>query len=242
MLGALRFLTVIPLPGAHRPPGNRDLLAFPLVGALVGLTWVLAALTTEAFILPAVAAALVLGVDALVTGALHLDALADVGDGVGSRRRSAEALAVMRDSAIGAVGATALLVVTLLRYGALQGIIIFPLAFAVPALVIPPMVGRAAMVLLLGTVSGRDGGSLAATVARPSGNVVAGVALIAAFLATALARGPGLAAAGAGGVVVVLWGLWWRRRFGVLTGDGAGAGGLLAETVALLVFALRAAF
>jgi adenosylcobinamide-GDP ribazoletransferase len=56
---------------------------------------------------------------AVVTGGLHLDGLADFADALGSRRRGAEALAVMRDSAIGAMGAAALVFVVLLQAGSL---------------------------------------------------------------------------------------------------------------------------
>ena len=48
---------------------------------------------------------LALATIALLTGGLHLDGLADFADGLGSRRPAAEALAIMKDSAIGALGA-----------------------------------------------------------------------------------------------------------------------------------------
>src|SRR5262249_56950232 len=51
------------------------------------------------------AAALAIGVLALLTGGLHLDGLADTADGLGSRRLRDEALAIMRRSDIGSVRA-----------------------------------------------------------------------------------------------------------------------------------------
>ncbi len=56
---------------------------------------------------------------AIVTGGLHLDGLADFGDALGSRRRGADALAVMRDSSVGAIGAATLVFVVLLQAGSL---------------------------------------------------------------------------------------------------------------------------
>ena len=58
------------------------------------------------------AAALGLGVAALLTGALHLDALADTADALGGATRERR-LEIMRDHAIGAFGAVALVVVLL---------------------------------------------------------------------------------------------------------------------------------
>lgn len=167
---------------------------------------------------------------------MHLDALADVADGVGSRRRGAEAVAVMRDSAVGAVGALAVVLVCLVRYSALIGLIGFPLRQVVGPLIAAPVAGRLAMVLLLALVPPRPDGSLAAAVARPTGAVVAGAALL-AVLAAGIPDRRGLAGLAVAGAVAFLFAAWWRRRFGDLTGDGVGAGGLLAETAALLTSA-----
>src|SRR5207237_6205952 len=68
-----------------------------------------------------VAAAIALTVGALLTGGLHLDALADTADGLGGRSR-ARALEIMRDHAIGSYGATALGLDLLLKAGALAAL------------------------------------------------------------------------------------------------------------------------
>lgn len=227
MTGALRFLTVLPVPGAHRAPTARTLLAFPLVGGLLGLVW---AAVGAAGLLPAtVLAALVLVVDALLTGGLHLDAVADVADGVASRRPPEEAVTVMRDPRVGAAGALALVLVCLLRWTALV-----PLAGAL-ALVAVPVSGRVAMVLLLALLPPRDG-SLSTALARPGAPVVLAVCGLGALLA-ALPGSAGLLALAVGCAAALGYGLWWRARFGPATGDAVGAGGLLAETFALICLA-----
>lgn len=235
MISALRFLTILPVPGPHRAPDTRALLAFPVVGLLIGIAWAVTSRADQLFTNSGVAAALVLLVDALLTGALHLDALADVADGAASRRPREQAVRIMRDSAVGAVGALALVLVTLLRHAALIGLVSYP-----PLLIIAPVVGRVAMVLIMAVVPPRPDGSLAAALTRPTGAVVVGVSLLGALF-VALADPRGLIALALSLVWVVGFALWWRRRFGDLTGDGVGACGLTAETLALVALgALRA--
>lgn len=236
MLGAVRFLTVLPVPGLHGPPTQASLAAFPLVGVLIGLLWLAVASRGEDFVNTGIAAALILVVDAVVTGALHLDATADVADGVASRRRGEEAVAVMRDSAVGAGGASALVLVCLVRYSALVGLVGFSLATVAGPLLVAPMTGRLAMVLLLTALSPRRDGSLAAGPPRPSPAAVA-AAVATTVVVTVLLEARLLVAVGSALAALALYGAWWRRRFGGLTGDGAGAGGLLVETVVLLVAA-----
>jgi adenosylcobinamide-GDP ribazoletransferase len=237
MLDALRFLTVLPLGRQEGPPQARGVAAFPLVGLLVGLVWaVVAAVVSDPrfFGVTAVAAAFVLIADALLTGGLHLDAFADVADGVASRLDRDGALTVMREPTIGAVGAAALLLVCLLRFALLITAVDF--AFR---LVAAPVAGRAAMALLLGRVPVREGSSLAYAFTRP-GAVPLAVAVVAALLLVAFtAQAQGLAALALALVATAAYGGWWRRRFGGLTGDGVGACGFVAETVALLALAAR---
>lgn len=243
MLDAIRFLTVLPRTrrGRTGAPGPGSLVAFPLVGLLVGAFWWAAAAGAHwLWGSAAVAAALVLVVDALLTGGLHLDALADVTDGAASRRPREEAIAIMRQPAVGALGAAALVLVVLLRWAWLAALV--P---ASPMLIAAPVAGRLAMVVLMWRAPPADDGSLAAAFGRPSPTQVV-AASIAAVACAAIAGfvppggGPvaGLAALAAAVGLSLGYARWWRRRFGGLVGDGVGACGLVAETAALAVLAL----
>ena len=68
------------------------------------------------------AAALALGRERLLTGALHEDGLADVADGFGGGRDTAAKLEIMRDSRLGTYGALILLVSFAAKVSALAAI------------------------------------------------------------------------------------------------------------------------
>lgn len=232
VIAALRFLTVLPLPGPHRAPTAASVVAFPLVGVVVGVVWVATALLAEP-VAPSLllVATLVLVADAAITGGLHLDGLADVADGVASRRPAEDAVRIMRDSAVGAGGVVALVLVSLLRQSALLSVLgTQPRPWS---LVVAPVAGRAAMVLVLALVPARTDGSLAASIPRPGPRTTAAALAVAVVAAAALGPRPVIA------LVLALattagYAAWWRRRFGDLSGDGAGAVGVIAETLALL--------
>lgn len=113
LLAAITLLTILPVPArAQRSIGAREVAAsapwFPVVGAVLGLAigtvgWAAADRS------PALAGALVAALLALVTGALHLDGLADSADALGARGGSRERrLEIMRDSSTGAYGTVAI--------------------------------------------------------------------------------------------------------------------------------------
>jgi adenosylcobinamide-GDP ribazoletransferase len=179
------------------------------------------------------AAALAVAAEALVTGAIHLDALADTADGLGAPTRE-RALEVMREPAIGSFGATALGLDLLVKTAALAALLDGP--DPVLAAVAAFALGRAAPLAL----------SWALPYARPGGGL--GVSLEGApWLAAGLLLGIGAAvgplglrglwlAAGAAGAVLVV-GLVARRRLGGVTGDVLGAAVELATTLALVAAA-----
>jgi adenosylcobinamide-GDP ribazoletransferase len=235
---ALAFLTILPVGRSAPFRGRATLLAFPAVGAVVGAAWWVAAGAGMRWWGPMVAAGLVLAVDLVLTGGLHLDAVADVGDALGSRRPAATVREVLADPRIGGIGAATLLVVGLLRFGALVQL----LADAhLVMLVAVPVVGRAAMVTALATMP-PTAGSLASALVEPARGwtwAVTGTTAIAVTAAAAAAGGGGLAA----GLLAAVLALGmaaaaaagWRRRYRAASGDLAGACGVLAETLALLV-------
>jgi adenosylcobinamide-GDP ribazoletransferase len=117
---ALAFLTRVP---CGRRPVTEAALAwaaawFPAVGCLLGLaaSALLAGLDRAGSLVAAVAT---VGFLALVTGAFHEDGLADSADALGGAFDRAKLFAILKDSRIGSFGATALVLVLLLRVSAL---------------------------------------------------------------------------------------------------------------------------
>src|SRR3982750_3859085 len=97
--GALTFLTQVPLARLVTLEGNdvaRGSVVFPAVGAGGGAAGGAAALPFAPRLPSFTAAALACTVMVIVTGAMHLDALADTADALGARTRE-HALEVMRD-------------------------------------------------------------------------------------------------------------------------------------------------
>src|SRR5918994_786536 len=112
-LAAVAFLTRIPLGRVGELDGaavRRSAPLFPLVGGAIGALGGGIVDLAAGPLPPLAAAALGLGVVALVTGGLHLDALADTADALGGTTKE-HRLEIMRDHAIGSFGAVALVVV-----------------------------------------------------------------------------------------------------------------------------------
>jgi adenosylcobinamide-GDP ribazoletransferase len=233
-LVAVAFLTRIPvgrLVAAGPDDVARAAPLFPVVGAAVGAA---AGLTADVLTgpLPAQAAgALAVGVAALATGAMHLDALADTADALGASSRE-RALEILRDHAIGAFGATALVVVLLVDSAAFAG-----LAGAGDAALVGLAAGAAGRAVTLPLAAAlpnaRPGGGQGLVLAglRPW-QVSLGVAL--ALCLAVPAGGAGLAAVAAAAGAGVLLGLFYRRWLGGVTGDLLGAAAKVAETAALV--------
>jgi cobalamin 5'-phosphate synthase/cobalamin synthase len=245
MRAAIGFLTVVPVGGALRSaPGRNALLAFPLVGfAVGGATAAVAWGGAELWTVP-VGAALAVALDLLLTGALHVDAVADTADGLASRRPADEALRIMREPTVGAVGAAAAAVTLLLRFAWIAALASEGLWWLIPA---APACGRAAMVVALAAGGSPASGSLASGLGGAASRAASGVVILTAIALSALAGAAGadatgaalgVAAALAATVVAFAGARAWRRRFGGMTGDGAGALGTLAELSAFAVLAL----
>ena len=132
---ALRFLTVLPVPrGVSAAPEvtGRSLLAYPLVGLVMGVGLVLAAGST-AWTAPPLQAALVVAVWAVLSGALHLDGLADSADAfLGGHGDANRTLSIMKDPRSGPAGVVAVTLVLLLKYAALAPAISWGALVAAP--------------------------------------------------------------------------------------------------------------
>src|SRR6266702_1833200 len=100
---AVSFLTVLPVANKDGGAGTRLGRAyFPAIGALVGLVAGSVLVLVEAISTPLLGAAAAVATLCLLTGAIHVDGLADSADGLLGRGDAARRLEVLRDPRPGA--------------------------------------------------------------------------------------------------------------------------------------------
>jgi adenosylcobinamide-GDP ribazoletransferase len=240
---AITLLTAVPLPGrAPGVPERRTVTAALYLAPVVGLVLGAAAAGVLIGVRAGhggslLASVLAIAVLAALTRGLHLDGLADLADGLGSRQPARQALDIMQRSDIGPFGVVSLVLVLLVQ---------------ITALARADQTGRGPVAVIAAAVTARLAITLACRrgvpAARPGGlgALVAGVVRPEAVAI--------IAAAAVGGAVVLGWiyavavaaGLATSliltalavRRLGGITGDVLGA---VAETT-LAVCLLATAF
>lgn len=235
---AASFLTILPV-GPCSPASEDDLAhsfgLFPLVGFILGTVLAVEDLALSRWFGSTLGSGLIILTLVVVTGALHLDALADTADALGARSNRERALEILRDSRIGVFGTIAIVLWLGLYWtalAALQG----PRRTA--AIYLAPGLGRWAMVAV---AAGLD-------YLRPTGagsflkpqwtwsnlriaSAIAVVAIIPVFSSQSRA-------ATAAAIVVAIAARWFYRRWlGGVTGDLLGAAGAIAELAAIVLMA-----
>jgi len=220
---------------------GRATVYFPLVGLVIGI--VLAALCWLLdFILPlSVVNVLLIVALVMMTGALHLDGLADTCDGLAGHRSVEDRWKVMRDSRTGAFGVVGIVLLLLAKYVSLNSV---PSTLLIPVLVFMPVVSRWAMVYAI----------FAFPYARPAGLGTAyksatrwpqfAVATV-VTLAVAAALFPlfsfmGFVLVAGVWIIATLLSFYFKRKFAGLTGDTYGAINEVSEVMALVITILAA--
>src|SRR5882762_8687567 len=144
---AMAFLTVLPVAAAEGGPGERLGRAyFPAIGAVVGLVAAAVFALMDSFSTPLLAAVAAVASLALLTGALHLDGLADSADGLFGGGDVSRRLEVMRDPRLGSFGTVA---VVLVLVGEVAALASMSAGRAVAALVIAGALSRLAMLFVI---------------------------------------------------------------------------------------------
>jgi adenosylcobinamide-GDP ribazoletransferase len=236
---AFSFLTILPVIDTQ--PASEDTVAasfqwFPIVGftlgaALVGEDWLLAHVFAQVIR----SVLIVLSLTA-ITGAVHLDGLADTADAFGAGRDRERALDILRDSRVGTFGASAIffdLTLKILALSTLAG------NRRVAALLVAPMLARWAMLFLVATGlpylrSSGAGSTLLSNSAGKGGwpyrIVTAFTFLVAILVGDPITLGVAL-------VVGFAIRLFYGRWLGGVTGDLIGACGELVEIAVLVTMA-----
>jgi adenosylcobinamide-GDP ribazoletransferase len=235
---ALALLTTLPVPvAAPTEPDEhgRAPLLYPVVGLLIAVL-LIAACWALFDLPPLAAAALVLALWVVLTGALHLDGLADCADALlGGHADADRRRAILKDPHTGSAAVVAVVVVLIGKFAGLAAALDH--GSLVPLLAAPVLARGAALALMCSLPYASPGGLAEvahAHLPRQSGwlvvTLVAGLTLFTvpqALLATI--------------ALTALVGSAARRRLGGATGDVYGAQIELIETAVLLVLAAPSA-
>jgi len=149
LAAAMRFLTIIPVPGGGEKDGSffgGALFYFTITGIIIGAGGALFSYLLS-MVLPSLVTAVILTIFlSIVSGFLHLDGLADSFDGLLSARPAHQSLEIMRDSRIGVMGAAAITALFLLKTTTINSIDHHEL---IVAMLIVPAAGRTSIVIMM---------------------------------------------------------------------------------------------
>lgn len=249
---AVGTLSVLPARQSvvDRRTAGRAMELAPLVGLVLGLLAACVLLSSRlVFGSPLLASVLAVGALALLTRGLHLDGLADLMDGLGSRRDPEGTRAVMKEPAVGAFGVLWLVLLPLVQVAALEGSVNQGRGTA--SLVLAVFTGRLAITAACRSTAAATAEGLGALVATSVRRGVTSAWLLAlplfalyavhdkdALGSDAVRVVRTLAAPLAALVVARLLRGHAVRRVGGLTGDVLGALSEVATTVCLVVLCL----
>jgi adenosylcobinamide-GDP ribazoletransferase len=232
---ATQFLTRIPVPTVENYSSeefSRSSVWFPLVGLGIGAVVSLAMFVCEH---RSVGLAAVVAVVAWVwlTGALHLDGLADLSDALAASHRDPQRFfAVLADPHLGAFGVISIVLALMLKVAGMAQLPESAL-YALPLVPAWARLGTLAWSRWLKPLKPGQGERFAWHL-HAGWIVVWGVLLLAASAWTApiLCIGP---------IVIAAWGAWLKWRLGGVTGDCLGAGVEVTEIALLIALAFAGA-
>jgi adenosylcobinamide-GDP ribazoletransferase len=230
---AAAFLTILPVGdnSATAAELTRSLGWFPLIGFSLGAILAGADYVLAYFIASAVRSTLLVLALTAVSGAVHLDGLADTADALGAGRDRVRALEILRDSRIGSFGAAAVFFVLALKVAALAS----AAHSRSIALYLAPGMARWAMVAVpyrLPYLREHGAGSALLSVQGEHNLRVASIITLLALLLTGSLR----AIRGVIVAIILIWmfRVFYARWLGGITGDLIGAAGEVVEAAALI--------
>jgi adenosylcobinamide-GDP ribazoletransferase len=240
LLAALRFLTIVPIPGtwgtaeddlAHSVPW------FPIIGLMLGAMAAVVAWGLSLVAPPFVVAAVTVIVLMSFSGCLHLDGLSDTADGFLSSRSRERILEIMKDSHIGAMGVIAIVCVLLVKFASLASLSTTSLW---PAVLLMPLAGRCAIVVHMALLPYARPSGLGAIFYRgsPRWAAVWAVSIFAA-VAWGVLGSRGLIVWAACIVATLMVSAYTYRKIGGATGDTFGAVCEIIEVVPALILTLE---
>ncbi len=236
-LAALRFLSILPAGKQYGFAGHRMVPYFPLVGILLGVFVALGDIFLRRIFPIPVASLIDVLLLAVVSGGLHLDGLADTADGIFSHKTQEEALRIMKDSRVGTMGVLALVFVLAIKWAGISSIH----EHRSLCLIIIPAYARAAFTVAIYFLDyiRPEGGTGAVFFGMKKG--ISGLAYIVIPIGISLLIGSRTILLNCTFFAVVgLVVLYYKKRFGGVTGDMLGALGEVTEAMLFLFLGIGA--
>jgi adenosylcobinamide-GDP ribazoletransferase len=234
LVGAVQFLTRVPIRTSRAIPHERCIPWFPIVGVLIGALVGGVAVGLGELVPASVAAACAVVVGLLVTGAFHEDGLADIADAFGGGATRERRFEILKDSRHGTYGVAALCSSVVLRIVSAAAIASSAAVFG--GFVTAHALGRGAAVVAMWVAPAASDAGLGADHARRLRRIPSAVGVLAALVVCALLvgwwLGPIVAVAVAGGGATVWLAM---RKIGGLAGDVLGAIEQVVECLVLIV-------
>jgi adenosylcobinamide-GDP ribazoletransferase len=230
LFSALAFLTRIPIPEKLKSRKLNGMFAgYPLAGLLIGgmlsLVFFLCGLLAPA----AVGTVVLIAFSLLLTGAMHLDGLADCADAFYGHRDRETTLRILKDPRIGTMGGAAIGISLLARYAAFTTLPTLVLIGALPVL---SMFSRSTVLIAMKMLPYARGEEGILSTESAIGPFPFALALLVIVLSAALLPVPTIVALAA---VLLFWLFSWKK-IGGCTGDVLGATIEISEIVFLLAF------
>jgi len=241
LLGALAFLTRLPVRTSRSLDTAGSVPWFPIVGLLIGALVGGTAVLLEPWASPAVAAGVAIVVGLLISGCFHEDGLGDVADAFVGGWTVEDRLRILKDSRHGTYGVAAIVSSISLRFVALGS-----------------LVAVGPKVAFIGAVAAHGLARIAAVGTMLTARPASGQGLGSEYV-TGLRRPPSLAGIVVGVAIVALVGGWWtavavatvivttvmvtvwsRRKIGGFSGDVLGAIEQCGEVAVLIVISMIA--
>ncbi|UTF60100.1 adenosylcobinamide-GDP ribazoletransferase [Gilvimarinus sp. DA14] len=243
-LFALVFLTRLPVARwMQKPEANTSTNAvycYPLVGLVIGVILAAVAIALSG-LGDLLGAALVLALWVAVTGALHLDGLADCMDAyyaghkcTDAEQRRERILKVMHDPACGAVALVSLVLLLLVKFSALASLT--SAWQMVAGLILAPVLARTAILPFVALSEyARYQGKVPDNLVTNSQRLWLITLLVAALCVATVGLVTSAILVAAVAALLVYWRSLWQQQIGGYTGDCLGALVELTETLVLII-------
>lgn len=240
---AISMFTIIPLPKYEWDDiGAKHILKFyPLIGLIVGfISYAIYKLLLGIDASIILIAAITMVTPYVITGMLHLDGYMDVCDALLSRRDKKEKIRILKDPNTGAFSVIALVILFIINFASTYTIIDY--GWNVIALILIPVISRSFMGFLLLSKESMVESSLGSYFKKGTGiidKIILLVCIIISSIALVLLLGSkslGVPLSMIG--ITILFVNNSCEELGGMSGDTAGFGLVIAESIGILVVAL----